>query len=297
MADEGWTHTESPPLRYHHFFASLFGPSDVISQLENKLQECNKTFVHSHINEIKWSRLNAKFFADYKMLIDTFFDFWEKNDELKYRQLFMDKKYEYIGDGNPKDMLFMVYYQFIKHSFGFDSEYFKTLNIDTLLFKLDNYTDAPRKQTLSDYVRNFYRNFNVKIKFIDSKTSAVHQIIDILMGAAGYYGNFKCCRKSDIKPQDVCKLKFAKYIHKRMTTIQFKDRGSLLFHWFENTGDVTGASYDNRHLYKIVIWKFIPNEHRVNLVWEHSKNQEIKRLKQRKKYWLSKSSDNCNMFD
>jgi len=42
LADEGWTHTEIPPNRYHHFFVSLFAQSDTISILEQKLKECNK---------------------------------------------------------------------------------------------------------------------------------------------------------------------------------------------------------------------------------------------------------------
>lgn len=67
----------------------------------------------------------------------------------------------------------MVYYQFLKHSFGFDSDYFKTLGVNSLLFKLDNYSDKKRKQTLTDYVQNFYSDFNVKINFIDNKSSYI----------------------------------------------------------------------------------------------------------------------------
>lgn len=268
-----------------------------MSLLEQKLQECDHAFIHNHKNEIKWSKLNGRFFQDYKLLIDTFFDFWETHEELKYRQLFMDRKYAYTGDGNPKDMLFMVYYQFIKHSFGFDSDYFKSLDVDTLLFKLDDYSDTQRKQTLTDYVQNFYSAFNVKIRFIDSKNSAVHRIIDILMGAAGYYGNFKCCKKEDLKQQDICKLKLAKYIQKRFERIQAKDRETKVFHWFENTGGVRGALYDNRHRYKIVIWKFIPKEHIVDLSWEHTKNKEIRGLKQKMKYWITKHNEECMMFE
>ena len=296
LADEGWTHAETPPNRYHHFFVSLFAPSDTISQLEQKLKECNAHFTHQHKNEIKWSKLNARFFSDYKKLIDTFFDFWQVHDELKYRQLFMDRKYEYIGSGNSKDKLFMIYYQFLKHSFGFDSDYFKAQEVDTLLFKLDDYPDKQRKQILSDYVQSFYSNYNVKIRFIDSKTSYVHQIIDIIMGAAGYYGNFKCCKKDEVKKQDICKLKLAKHIQKRLENIQREDRGTKVFHWYENTGGVKGSYYDNRHRYKIVIWKFIPNEHTVDTSWEHGKNSEIKKLKQKRNYWTNKPSHDCDMF-
>jgi hypothetical protein len=296
VADEGWTHGETPPNRYHHFFVSLFAPSDTISLLEEKLKQVNDTFEHPHKNEIKWSRLNARFFSDYKKLIDSFFDFWHTHDELKYRQLFLDRKYEYTGEGNPKDMLFMVYYQFLKHSFGFDSDYFKALGIDSLLFKLDNYPDKTRKQTLSDYVQSFYSDFHVKINFIDSKTSYIMQVVDILMGSAGYYGNFKFCKKDEVKPQDICKLKLSKYIQKRLELIQKQDRSTTLFHWFENTGGVKGAYYDNRHRYKIVIWKFIPHEHKVERSWEHGKSEEIKKFKAKHKYWLQKEDEYCDMF-
>ena len=297
LADEGWTHLDNPPNRYHYFFVSLVAPSDTISLLEQKLKICNECFEHPHKNEIKWSRLNARYFSDYKKLIDTFFDFWEEHDELKYRQFFMDRKYEYTGEGNPKDILFMVYYQFLKHSFGFDSDYFKALGVDSLLFKLDNYSDKKRKQTLTDYVQSFYNSFHVKINFIDSKTSYIHQIVDILMGACGYYGNFKCCKKEEVKPQDICKLKLSKYIQKRLEIIQEKDRGTKVFHWYENTGGVKGASYDNRHRYKIVIWKFIPKEHRIDSSWENRSNPDIKKLKSKQKYWTNKESERRDMFE
>ena len=297
LADEGWTHTETPPNRYHHFFVSLFAPSDTISLLEQKLKECNDNFIYPHKNEIKWSKLNARFFSDYKQLVDTFFDFWQAHEELKYRQLFMDRKYEYIGAVHPKDKLFMAYYQFLKHSFGFDSNYFQNLGVDTLLFKLDDYPDKLRKQTLIDYIQTFYSGFNVKINFIDSKTSYIHQIIDIMMGAAGYYGNFKCCKKESVKKQDICKLKLAKHIQKRLEIIQKEDRGLKLFHWFENTGGVKGRDYDNRHRYKIVIWKFVPTEHVIDKSWEYGNSAEIKRLKAKRRYWTNRPSDECDMFD
>ena len=297
LADEGWTHTENPPNRYHHFFVSLFAPSDIISQLEQKLKECNENFKYPHKNEIKWSKLNARFFEDYKKLVDTFFDFWENHNELKYRQLFMDRKYEYIGDKGTRDMFFMIYYQFIKHSFGFDSDYFKSMKVDNLLFKLDDYPDSKRKTILTDYIYLHYQSFNVKVKFIDSKTSYIHQIIDIIMGAAGYYGNFKFCKKDTIKRQDICKLKFSKYIQNRLGKIQHKDRGTKVFHWFENTGSVKGSSYDNRHRYKIIIWKFIPNEHKLDQSWEHNKNTKIKNFKSKQKYWINKKTEDCRMFN
>lgn len=296
LADEGWTHRETPPNRYHHFFTSLFATSDTISLLERELKNTNKNFTHIHKNEIKWSKLNARYFDDYKKLIDTFFDFWETSDDLKYRQLFLDRKYDYIGERNQKDILFIVYYQFLKHSFGFDSDYFKALNVDSLLFKLDDYSDKQRKKILKDYVQSHYNEFNVKINFIDSKTSYIHQIIDIIMGAAGYYGNFKFCKKDTPKPQDICKLKFAKYIQKRLEYIQFKDRNTKVFHWFENTGGVKGRYYDNRHRYKIVIWKFIPKEHATDSSWEHGNKREIKNFKTKQKYWLKKEDEKCNMF-
>ena len=297
LADEGWTHNETPQNRYHHFFVSLFAPSDTISLLEQKLKECNNNFIYSHKNEIKWSKLNARLFKDYKNLIDTFFDFWQEHEELKYRQLFMDRKYEYTNEDNPKEKLFKIYYQFLKHSFGFDSDYFKALDVDSLLFKLDDYPDKKRKQVLNDYIQNFYSAFNVKVKYIDSKTSYIHQIIDIIMGAAGFYGNFKCCKKDKVKIQDICKLKFAKYIQKRLEEIQKADRGTKVFHWFENTGGIKGANYDNRHRYKIVVWKFIPKEHNIDNSWEHKDNEDIKKLKMRSKYYIKKKNKDCDIFD
>ena len=46
LADEGWTHSEIPPNRYHFFFVSLFAPSDTISLLEEKLKHVNDIFEH-----------------------------------------------------------------------------------------------------------------------------------------------------------------------------------------------------------------------------------------------------------
>lgn len=295
LADEGWTHHETPPNRYHHFFVALLAPADVMSKLEQVLKNSIQKFIFNNHKEIKWSKLNARKFEDYKLLIDTFFDFWENCDELKYRQMFMDRKYEYSGETNQKEELFKLYYQFLKHSFGFDSEYFKSLGIENLLFKLDDYPDRERKEILKEYVKNVYKDFNVNIKFIDSKTSLIHQVIDILMGAAGYYGNFKCCKNKEPKIQDICKLKFAKYIQKKLEKIQKQDRNTKVFHWFESTGYVR-SDLDKRHKFKIVIWKFIPNEHRIDSTWQHSKNKDIQKLKNKAKYLISKNFDECDVF-
>jgi len=97
LADEGWTHTDNPPNRYHHFFVSLFAPSDTISLLEQKLKECNDNFTHPHKNEIKWSKLNARFFTDYKKLIDTFFDFWQEHDELNHLLVLRLRLYDNVA--------------------------------------------------------------------------------------------------------------------------------------------------------------------------------------------------------
>ncbi len=297
LADEGWTHSEIPPNRYHHFFVSVSAPSDTISLLEQKLKECNKNFKYPHRDEIKWSKLNGRFFEDYKILIDTFFDFWETHHELKYRQLFMDKKYAYSGEINPKDRLFRIYYQFIKHSFGFDSDYFKSLDIDNLLFKLDDYPDRDRKEALREYVENHHKTFDVKVDFINSKSSYIHQIIDIIMGAAGYYGNFKCCKVKGekLKIQHICKIKLAKYIQKRLEFIEATDRGTKVFNWYSNTGAVKGQNYNNRYKFKIMIWKFKPKEYRKDESFDNDK--ELSNLKGKRKYYIKKSVEECSMFD
>ena len=188
LADEGWTHHETPPNRYHHFFVALLAPADVMSKLEQVLKNSTQKFIF-----------------------------------------------------------------------------------------------------------NNHKDFNVNIKFIDSKTSLIHQVIDILMGAAVYYGNFKCCKNKEPKIQDICKLKFAKYIQKKLKKIQKQDRNTKVFHWFESTGYVR-SDLDKRHKFKIVIWKFIPNEHRIDSTWQHSKNKDIQKLKNKAKYLISKNFDECDVF-
>ena len=76
--------------------------------------------------------------------------------------------------------------------------------------------------------------FVIKVPKIGSARVIAYDILAI--NAA-----LKYCKKEEIKPQDICKLKLSKYIQKRFSIIQEKDRNTNLFHWFENTGGVKGG--------------------------------------------------------
>lgn len=198
-ADEAWTHSSPPLLRYHCFFGGIFGSQSLLGRLETELIKI-KQVNNLASAEVKWSALKPAKLLAYIQLIDCFFDHLDSAN-LTYRQMFRDRSFVYCDQsGNTSsektelDVQFMLFYQFIKHSFGIQ---FLPVIHDVkheILVRLDGHSSQRHKDDLECYINNLNQHWGrndiiVKASFIDSKSSNVLQLCDVIMGAAGSYGN------------------------------------------------------------------------------------------------------------
>ncbi len=236
--------------------------------MEQKVRTIKETF--NYKKEIKWANISNKDIDFYNELLLCIEEFIDRNTETKYRQLFMDRAYKYTGtECSELETQFKIYYQFLKHCFGFEHVSTPTF----VVLKLDTHSSHLHKQRLTSYLQELnFTNVTIKVEFINSRNSIALQMCDLLMGAAGYYGNkidwdLLPNKRMRTKNQKM-KADFGKNVYNLLRRINAQYRGSESFRWFETTG--IDNSQSNRHNHKLRIWKFIPNEHVYDDTWEDS---------------------------
>lgn len=211
--------------------------------------------------EVKWSKISLKNNNIYEELIDLV-NVKLLSTDLKYRQMFRDKRDVYVGEEAPLEGQFKLFYQFIKNSFGLEF----TENNSLIEIIIDEHSSVAHKIKLKQFCEFLPKyldrhDIRVTIKFINSRASRCLQCCDLLMGAAGYYGN-KMYNDRIIGQYRISKLqsvrkKLCKKIYNNFRAIDKINRNTLVFHWFESTG--MNGNPRNKLNYKLAIWKFIPN--------------------------------------
>ncbi|MBM7342706.1 DUF3800 domain-containing protein [Pantoea coffeiphila] len=277
FADEAWTHGTPPPNRYHCFFGGIFGLESDVDRLQTELTKIKMR--NGITQEVKWSNVSPENVTYYHELIDCIKNHI-LNNNIKYRQMFRDRVYHPVplpeqAPQSELDIQFLVYYQYLKHSFG--CEY---LPIDpdgtTILIRLDGHSSERHKTSLTNYLEALpaqwkRADITVNVTYENSKNSIRLQVCDLLMGAAGYYGNkFHLRRQNNrrgmTKKQKI-KHEMSSYIYNSFREIDKISRGSKAFNWFESTG--TSGDKRNRLDHCLRIWKFIPENHVVNKGWQN----------------------------
>lgn len=271
-ADEAWTHQSSPLHRYHTFFGGAFAYEKQIARLESSLLQIQK-----HANdrrEIKWQNVDPVTLDYYKAIIDSFKDHVLYHG-LKYRQMFNDRFHHYQGNESEVDSQFKLYYQFLKHHIPWSDIAQK--NQDNLIqvnVRLDNYSSQQHKKNLKELGENIPNHFNlhnltVNISFVNSKNFIILQTCDLIMGAAGYYGNrMHCDRHNDrrgMSPKQKARFELSKHIYNTLRVIDHSCRNTKVFHWFENTS----WHQKNKLDLQVAIWKFRPTNHTENPIWNN----------------------------
>jgi Protein of unknown function (DUF3800) len=195
-ADEAWTHGGNPPNRYWCFFGGIFGLESDLSALESAL----KAIIISagHKIEVKWSNVSQAGIPVYKKLLDEFFRHLQTKD-IAYRQLFLDRMFVYVPQANQPeqtnlDTQYKIYYQFIKHHFGL--KYLPRVEgaFSVVYIRLDEHSSQQHKEQLKRLAENLpviigRTDLTFNLSFVESKKHIRLQICDLIMGAAGSYGN------------------------------------------------------------------------------------------------------------
>ena len=182
-ADKAWTQSQ-PLYRYHFFLVEYYLQRKNLTDFEAEVILLKKD--HNYKKEIKWSNISRQHIKFYESLLFLIEKIIRASKKTKYRQMFMDSSYRYIGESaSEPDSHFKIYYQVLKHSFVF-----VYINEKIFTFKLDTHSNHGHKLKLKTFIEGLeIHNVDIRVKFINSKKSIPIQVCDLLMGAAGYYGN------------------------------------------------------------------------------------------------------------
>ena len=123
--------------KYSDFFGGCIVRADRLHQIEQALNN-KKTELNLH-GEVKWTKITEPYKEKYCELIRLFFQFIQTGD-IKVRIMFRKTENQYSPENRPvkDERYFKLYYEFIKHAFGFATdkavtgEYYVHLLLDEL---------------------------------------------------------------------------------------------------------------------------------------------------------------------
>ena len=273
-ADEAWTHQSKPLRRYWCFYGGMFGTEGDLGRLDVALRRC---LADRGVNgEVKWARVAPHNVAKYRAFTDCLFDDIERG-RVRWRQMFCDRAYVRVPSPNEApvtdlDVQFKLCYQFLKHSFGL--EYLEAAVSHEVLVRLDTHSSQNHKQGLIKFAEDLPRvlqrpRLRVRVTFDNSENVPRIQVCDLLIGAAGSYGN--CMHKMrdggrrGMSDKQKARLELCEHVYKRLRAIDASARGSRAFNWFESTG--RDGDRSNMLAHPLRIWKFKPMPHLVDAGW------------------------------
>jgi len=280
-ADEAWTHNSAPLNRYWCFYGGAFGLESDIDRLETALRLVRT--VRGFAGEVKWANLSAENVSYYNDLLDIFFDHLVNHD-LHYRQFFISREHVAVPDheGAAADTLldvqFKLYYQFLKHSFGLQHLPAATAaEPHQVLLRLDEHSSSKHKTRLKNFVEGLHGHLtptrddlSIRVTYVQSQSLMRLQLCDLLMGAAGSYGNrkheFRALGQRGMKPMQRLRFELATRIYKDLRGISCSERGTGAFNWFESTGR---SSPSANLTDKVRIWKFLPTRYQLDKGWQN----------------------------
>lgn len=269
-ADEAWTHHQ-PLRRYWCFFGGVAGPESDVDRLSHALGVRRQELAVQR--EIKWSRLSEENAGSYKELTDIFFHHIANHD-LRYRQFFTSREYVYAGSDAPLSLLdvqFRLYYQFLKHAFNLKT--LPAVSAPTeLIVRLDRHSSQKHQKRLATFVEGLPRQLGLvdttfQVAFVPSHKHLTLQLCDLVMGAAGSYGNkmheLRQVEQRGMTGKQRLRLDFAKHVYQHLRALDANERGTMAFNWFESTGGARSWSDSMR------IWKFRPTPHHIDKGWQN----------------------------
>ena len=262
---------------YSNFYGGLLIESKnlrrVLNRMEQKIAELDIT------EEIKWQKVNQHFIVKYMELVDFIFDLLD-DGLIKIRIFFRHNQYvpKYLTREHMRKEYSMLYYQVIKHAFGFqysnDSDHpvFLHIALDELPIS------EPEKKEFKDFIFRLgddpsFKAANIKIRKddileVDSQKNLPLQMLDLILGAICFRLNDKYKQKAEGTnrrgKRTVLKEKLYKHIYFRINQLR---RGF-------NIGISTGiSSPEDRWTMPYRHWSFVPNKVEV----DHRKTKKGKK--------------------
>lgn len=247
---------------YSNFYGGILINGKDFPEVLRRMKKCVEQAQIT--DEIKWQKVNEYHFEKYKILIDLLFDL-AKEDKLKIRIFFRHNQFSparLSADERKLDYQ-MLYYQFIKYSFGlpFANETGKLmLYIDEIPLRRDERVEfINHLKTLSKDPSLVEKGIAIEddgIIEVNSKQHLPLQFMDLILGAMCFKLNEK--DKLRIEGENkkgkrtILKLKLYKYISKKIQDI-YPNFNIGVTTPIRNASDSWTQPY--RH------WSFIPKYH------------------------------------
>ncbi len=267
------------------FFSNFYGGALVeYSKLQYISDILNKRKKELNLGgEIKWSKMSENYLNKYIEMINLFFTFI-KNNDIKIRIMFRQNAYVFNQLEKEKydNEYQLLYYQFIKHSFGLDYCVESKKDIINLKLYFDQLPDTKEKnEEFKRHVLNLNNIFDKHIHInqediveINSKDHVILQCMDIILGAI----NFKLNNLNLTKIPETNKRGKRTIAKEKLYKVILHNIREIYPNF--NIGITTGTrgNIKNRWLDPYRHWKFITKGSTLN----HTMTKKVKNLNQKK---------------
>lgn len=217
---------------YSNFYGGVLVSSVHLKEVHTRLLHiCNKLRLK---DEIKWHKVSSHYVGKYQSLMDVFFTLLKEN-KVKVRIMFRQNAFvaTHLLQTHKDEEFFILYYQFIKHAFGFahsknEGDTFVRIYFDYLP------DTVARRQVFKEYIRGLQSNrefqlAGIKIRKqdiaeVDSKRHLLLQMIDVVLGSICFRLNDKHKEIPEGKKRrgkrTIAKEKLYRYINKKIREIR-----------------------------------------------------------------------------
>jgi len=260
----------SKGFHYSDFYGGLLISSEHIDEVKTHLDSVKLDLCI--FEEIKWTKTNVFTLDKYKQMMEAFFNL-VADDIIKVRIMFRQSAYmtQNLTDSQRNNRYFLLYYQFIKHAFGF--QYCNPSKEPIYLRPyFDELPDSPIKceefknQIYALQSINLFQDANIHIRRddiveVNSKHHILLQCLDVVLGSMAFRLNdlhkYKEPNERRRGKRTIAKEKLYKHINKLIQQIHPK-----LFNIGINTGISEGMEYRWKHPYRH--WRFVPKDFLLN---------------------------------
>lgn len=249
--------------RFSRFYGGVLVDAAYYKEIKNELESMRSNLIGD--SELKWTKVNEFHLPHYIKMMDLFFDLLE-NYPMKVRIMFMQNifKPDTLSDYQRENGYFLLYYQFLKHAFGFrDINSNEPTHLELFFDKLPDTKEKNKAfkkyiygiQFLPEFVNSNITIREDAISEVDSKKHIILQCGDVILGSMFFRLNNLHKEKNQETgrrgKRTIAKEKLYKHILMRIKKIYPKF----------NTGISTGKSDGSKTMWeqKYRHWNFKPN--------------------------------------
>lgn len=219
--------------------------------------------------EVKWQKVSEQYLDRYIALMDVFMGF-VRSDSIKIRLMFTQNMYRpVLREEQRKKSFFLLYYQFLKHAFGWQASNETGEPIRVKLF-LDELPDRKSVPEFKRFLARLSQQREMRagrvsiaaenICEVESHNHVILQCLDVVLGAMAFRLNDMHLEKPRGARHRGSRTRAKEKLYK------FLNREIREMYPGFNIGISTGGGSDPalrwRHSYRH--WRFVPNEHKLD---------------------------------